>query len=71
MVEGALPDGVADLWSLLHNNGINNYWVEVIICGSMVLYILFLCSLGLSQVCSTVNNESTMMQFIRSTGVLS
>ena len=41
IVEGTLPsDGVADLWSLLHNNGTSNYWVEVIICDPVVLYTI-------------------------------
>ena len=53
IVKGVLIDGgVTDLWSLLHNTGTNYYLVEVVVCDSVVLYILFLCIFELIQVFS-------------------
>ena len=55
---------------MLYNNGTNNYLVKMIVCDSVVLYMLFVFILELVQVFATVNSKTIEYCKFRSSGIL-
>ena len=49
-----------ELLFLVHNNGTNYYWMKIVVCDYVVLYIPFLCLLEFIQGFFTLISEITV-----------